>query len=318
MKRVVSISLGTSKRDKAYEVDILGVPFRIERIGTDGDRKRFAQLFRELDGQVDALGIGGADLYLVIGERKYTFREVQRLVSGARKTPVVDGSGLKHTLERETVRTLQRDGTVDFSQEIVLMVSAVDRFGMAQALVEAGAHVLYGDLMFGVGVPMVLRSYQAVERVGKLALPWITRMPIQWFYPTGEKQEWRTPKYPKVFEEASMLAGDWHYIRRYAPEDLSGKTILTQTLRAADYAWLRQAGASRVITTTPTMGGETFATNVMEGVLVALSGKRPEQLTPQEYLEWLGRLNWKPGLVELEPANLAAGAGVVSHGVAPE
>lgn len=306
MKRVVSVSLGTSKRDKKHELEILGEPFTIERIGTNGDMKRFEQMFSELDGKVDALGVGGADIYVVVGEKRYAFSQILGLIGAAKKTPVVDGSGLKHTLERETILALQRDGVVDFSKSRVLLVSAVDRFGMAQALTTVGAKIVFGDLLFGIGIPIQLHTYQAVKRLGAVVLPLITRLPFKWFYPTGEKQEKRTPKYPKVFAEADVIAGDWHYIRRYAPDDLKGKTILTQTLRKADLEMLQKAGASRAITTTPLMGGETFATNVMEGVVVALLGKRPEELTEADYLGVLKRLDWKPNVIELN-APVAAG-----------
>lgn len=299
MKRVVSVSLGSSKRNKTHELDILGQSFRIERIGTDGDLDAFAKMFADLDGKVDALGVGGADIYVVVGEKRYAFRQIQSLISGAKITPVVDGSGLKHTLERETIHRLQRDGTVDFKQECVLLVSAVDRFGMAQALIDVGAKTTYGDLLFGLGLPIPVRSYGMVKFIGALTLPIITRLPFKWFYPTGEKQESRTPKFPKVFADATFICGDWHYIRRYAPDDLSGKTILTQTVRKADLDWLKTTGARRVITTTPVMGGETFATNVMEGVVVALLGKRPEQMTEQDYLETLARLDWAPNVIDL-------------------
>lgn len=298
-RRVVSISLGSSKRNKAHEVKILGEDFRIERIGTDGDLEKFAEMFRELDGQVDAIGVGGADIYVVVGERRYAFRQILKLVSGATKTPVVDGSGLKHTLERETIRTLQREGTVDFAHSTTLLVSAVDRFGMAQALVEAGGKVIYGDLLFGIGVPIAVRSYPTVKAIGSIVLPIITKLPFKWFYPTGEKQEHRTPKFPKVFAEADIIAGDWHYIRRYAPDKMPGKTILTQTLRKADLDWLSTTGAKRAITTTPVMGGETFATNVMEGVIVALLQKRPSEISEADYLDALKRLDWKPNEILL-------------------
>ena len=299
MKHVVSVSLGTSKRDKREALEILGEHFLIERRGTDGDLERFAELFRELDGNVDALGVGGADIYVTVDERRYAFRQILKLVSGAKTTPVVDGSGLKHTLERETIRRLQRDGTVDFRDERVLLVSAVDRFGMAQALVEAGAQVTYGDLPFGVGVNLPLRKYSQVEAFGRVVLPVVTRLPFKWFYPTGEKQERRTPKYPKLFREATMVAGDWHYIRRYAPDDMAGKTVLTQTLRKADLDLLRSWRVARAITTTPVVNGETFATNVMEGVVVALRGKGREPLTEAEILETLQELDWKPNMIEL-------------------
>ena len=300
MKRVVSVSLGTSKRNKANSLEILGEEFQLERIGTDGDLNRFAAMFRDLDGKVDALGVGGADIYVVIDDKRYAFRQIKKLIEGAKTTPVVDGSGLKHTLERETIRSLQRDGIVDFRQERVLLVSAVDRFGMAQALVEAGADTIFGDLLFGIGLKIPLRKYSQVKLLGSILLPIITRLPFKWFYPTGEKQEVRKPTFGDIFHERTLICGDWHYIRRYAPNSMPGKTIITQTLRKADLDLLRSMGVKRAITTTPVIGGETFATNVMEGVIVALLGRRPEELTEKDYLDVLARLNWKPNVIDLQ------------------
>lgn len=299
MKHIVSVSLGSSKRDKATETTLLGERFRIERIGTDGDLKRFQQMFAELDGKVDALGVGGADLHVWVENHRYTFRSIQRLISVAKKTPVVDGSGLKNTLEREAVETLQREQILDFSESRVLMVAAVDRFGMAQALSQCARSVVYGDLIFALGLPLTVRSYVGVRRLGKLILPIVTQLPFQWFYPTGEKQETRSPRAEKLFREADIIAGDWHIIRKYMPDPLPRKTVLTNTIRKADIDFLAQAQVARVITTTPQFEGETFATNVMEGVIVALQNKRPELLTPQDYLNTLHALDWRPNLIEL-------------------
>ena len=299
MKHIVSVSLGSSTRDKRSEVVIAGEPFLIERVGTDGDLERFQQMFAELDGKVDALGIGGADLYIWVGNRRYTFRSIQRLVSVATKTPVVDGSGLKNTLEREALRWIQAQQVVDFARCTVLLVAAVDRFGMAQELAQLARRVIYGDLVFAVGLPIPIRSYRTVEVLGRLLLPIITRLPFQWFYPTGEKQEKRTPRAERLFHEADVIAGDWHYIRRYMPDRIPDKTVITNTVRKADIEFLRAAGAARVITTTPVIDGESFATNVMEGVIVALTGRRPETLTPDDYRAALCQLNWSPSVIEL-------------------
>jgi len=299
VKHIVSVSLGSSKRDKRSEVVLAGEPFLIERVGTDGDLKRFQQLFAELDGKVDALGVGGADLYIWVGHRRYTFRSIQRLVSVATKTPVVDGSGLKNTLEREALRWIQEHRVLDFSRSTVLLVAAVDRFGMAQELAQLARCVIYGDLVFAVGLPIPLRSYRTVEFLGRLLLPIITRLPFQWFYPTGEKQEKRTPRAERLFQEADVIAGDWHYIHRYMPDRIPDKTVLTNTVRKADIEFLRAAGAARVITTTPVIEGESFATNVMEGVIVALTGRCPETLTPDDYRAALCQLDWSPSVVEL-------------------
>lgn len=304
-KRIVSVSLGSSKRNKSNEATLLGQDFLIERIGTDGDIKAFQKLFEDLDGKVAAMGVGGADIYLVAGQKRYAFTQILGCLRNVKQTPVVDGSGLKHTLERRALYWLQESGTVDFKKERALLVSAVDRYGMAQALDELCPHVVYGDLLFGLNLGLPLRSYKAVERVGKLALPIITRCPLQWFYPTGEKQESRKPLHPKVWADATFICGDSLYILRHAPDRLDGKTILTQSVRSANLEWFKSAGVRRIITTTPVIGGETFATNVMEAVLVSLLGKRPEDLTEADYLGVLDRLEWKPNVIELNESNPA-------------
>ena len=299
MKTVVSISLGTSKRDKKDQVEMLGETFLLQRRGTDGDMKKFGELLQELDGKVDALGVGGADIYLVVEDRKYAFREILNLIKNVKTTPVVDGGGLKHTLERKTIEALNDSKEIDFANSKVLLVSAVDRFGMAQALHATGASVVYGDFLFGIGIPIPVRTYSGVRTLGKILLPVITKLPFKWFYPTGEKQEIRTPKFPKFFEDADIICGDWHYVRKFMPDKLPGKIIITQTLRKADIEFLRRAGVKTAYTTTPMVNGETFATNVMEGVIVAHLGKRPEEITPQEYLDVLNKLGWKPNRIDL-------------------
>ncbi|CAM3295668.1 hypothetical protein DEDE109153_10115 [Deinococcus deserti] len=296
-KHVVSVSLGDSKRNAREEINVLGQPFILERIGTDGDSRKAAQLFQALDGRVDAFGLGGADLYVIAGGRRYTFGNVRQLVSHAKLTPVLDGSGLKNTLERDAIAQL--DPLLNWRAQKVLMVSAVDRFGMAEALAEHGAQVIYGDLIFGLNVNVPLRTITALRRVAALALPVITKLPQDWFYPTGKKQESSVEgKGTRYYAWADVIAGDTHYAKRYAPRDLQGKTILTQTITEADRVWMKERGVQRLITTTPRMGSRNFATNVLEAFFVALSGKR-EALSEAEYLEYVRQVGFKPEVNEL-------------------
>ena len=80
MKRAVSISIGSSKRNKAVEVTLLGEKISIERIGTDGDMEAAALKYKELDGTVDAFGVGGADLEVVADGKRYPFHSVTPMV----------------------------------------------------------------------------------------------------------------------------------------------------------------------------------------------------------------------------------------------
>ncbi len=301
-KRVVSVSLGSASRDHRFETELLGQPIIIERVGTDGDTARAQQLLEELDGKVDALGLGGTDLYLHAGNRKYLIRETARLVHNVRKTPFVDGGGLKSSWERWLITDyLPTQKGINFRGRRVLLVSSVDRYGMAEAFTEAGAQVVFGDLIFALGVPIPLHSLTTVKILAAILLPVLSRLPIKFLYPTGKKQEEITPKYGRHYAWAEVLAGDFHLIRRFMPDDLRGRVVLTQTVTKTDVEELRQRGIWLLITDGPDMGGRSFATNVLQGAIVAVLGRRPEDITPDEYLKTALRAGFLPRMEELNP-----------------
>jgi len=144
-----------------------------------------------------------------------------------------------------------------------------------------------------------IRSLRSLEKLARIAAPVITRLPISMFYPTGARQKERCPKFARYFNEAHIVAGDFHFIRRYMPDDLSGKTIITNTVTQEDQDLLKSRGVATLVTTTPDMGGRSFGTNVLEGVLVALAGKRPEDMSPQDYEYWLDRCGIRPRVLRL-------------------
>jgi hypothetical protein len=76
--------------------------------------------------------------------------------------------------------------------------------------------------------------------------------------------------------------------------------VITNTTTDEDVAKLRALGLEKLVTTTPRLDGRSPGTNVMEGVLVALSGKRPEELTEQDYLDLLAQLQWEPQVEYLQ------------------
>jgi hypothetical protein len=299
LKRVVSISLGSSQRNNRVETEILGEKFIIERIGTDGDMVKAIGLIRELDGKVDAFGMGGIDLYITAGQRRYAFRDAKKIARAARTTPIVDGTGLKNTLERRVVSQLQETGLIAWEGKRVFLVSGADRFGMAQALVQHGAQVIFGDLMTALGLPLPLTSLSMLERVAYLLAPLLCQLPFTLLYPTGKKQGENSPRFEKFYREADVIAGDFHLIWKYLPLSLPGNIVLTNTVTAGDVEALRERGVGYLVTTTPELNGRSFGTNVMEGVLVAVIGKRPEEITPQEYEEAIDAIGFKPRLQDL-------------------
>ncbi|NPV56774.1 MAG: quinate 5-dehydrogenase [Anaerolineae bacterium] len=298
MKRAVSVSIGSSKRDKQVEVTILGEQVCLERIGTDGDMQAAARLFAELDGQVDALGVGGALLGLMVDERWYVMRSVRALTAHVNRTPVVDGTALKMTLERKAAAAVDAVLQDQLPTRTAFSMSGVDRYGLTRGFLDAGYESVIGDLMFTLGIGYPIHSDKDLKRLAATLIPIVSHLPFSWLYPTGEAQEKRTPKWTKYFNWASVIAGDCHYIARYMPDDMTGKVIVTNTTTPEDRRLFKPTGIRHLFTTTPIYEGRSFGTNLLEAAIVAVLGwKQPvDYAKPGDYFRRIDQVVNQLGL----------------------
>jgi len=298
MKRAVSVSLGSTTRDHKVTITLLGEEITLERIGTNGDVEKAIQLYNELDGQVDALGVGGIDLGFSVAGRYYLIHDAQRLVAGVKHTPVVDGGGLKLTLERTLAQVIERQIGDEVQPKRVLITAGVDRYGSAVSFEQAGYEIIFGDLGFALGIPIPIRSLRSLRLVACIVAPIAGRLPLEKLYPTGEKQEEVVPKFGKWYAWATVLCGDCLYVKRHSPDRLDGKVVVTNTTTPADVEFFRRRGVRYLVTATPRLEGRTFGTNLMEAALVAVAGKgRP--LTTDELEDMLDQLALRPTIQRL-------------------
>ncbi len=303
-KKVVSISLGSPERDYEKLYKIGETEITVKRIGTDGDLKKYQELLEELDGKVDAFGIGGTDLYLRKGERKYKLHGIWKLIKNVKHTPIVDGGGIKNTLERDVMKFVEDNIPEEVQDDrSILVTCAVDRWGMAESAWEFVNHnkklITFGDTLWGLKVGIAFHCLKKVGRFATIMMPIVGRLPFSMLYPTGEKQKVNKPKHSKYFEKAKFIAGDFLFIKTNMPMDkMQGKIIITNTTTAEDVKMLKEIGIKYLITTTPRVEGRSFGTNVLEGALVAISGKSGE-LHPDEYRTYFNQYGIKPTLEKL-------------------
>ncbi|MDF2674595.1 MAG: quinate 5-dehydrogenase [Clostridiales bacterium] len=293
MRKVVSVSLGSSKRNHAARAEFFGEEFLIERIGTDGDMNKLISLVKELDGKVDAFGMGGIDLYLNGENKRYIIKDAIPIMEAAKITPMVDGSGLKNTLEKTVIEYINQS-IMPLKDKKVLMTSACDRYGMAKALHEVNANITFGDLIFALNIPIPIKSFKAFQRVVSIFLPIAVKMPFEKLYPTGKEQDIITIKYEKYYEEAEIIAGDYLFIKKYMPVDMRDKIIITNTVTISDIEDLKSRGVKMLITTTPEFNGRSFGTNVIEALLVSLIGKKVNDIKYDDYDKMIEKLNFTP------------------------
>lgn len=302
MKQVVSISIGSSKRDHSVEIEVLGERVHIWREGTDGDMADAARRLSNYDSVVDAFGLGGIDLFLNAADRTYWFRDARVFRDAVSKTPILDGSGLKGAVEGDVVRFMQEDLGLQVAGKKVLVTSAVDRWGMAMAFADAGCEMTYGDLLYALDVPVMIRTKSGLVRAVRIMAPIAAMLPFKWLYPTEADHTSEVEaesKHSQLYRDADIISGDYKYVRKYMPRDMTGKWIVTNTTTAADVEFLRSTGAELLITSTPRLEGRTFGTNVIEAALVAIDGS-DRALSPERYLELLRQVGFAPDVIWLQ------------------
>jgi hypothetical protein len=298
MKRAVSISLGSSTRDKAVEIELLGETVRIERIGTNGDEAKARQMYRELDGKVDAFGVGGIDLGVHTPWKFYPLHGALKLVQDVKQTPYVDGGGLKETLEARVMQWVEGKIGDRIQPKTAFLVAGITRYGMTESFITAGYQCVFGDLMFGLDIPIAIRSMSSLNILARILMPIVGRMPLSMLYPTGEKQEQVTPKYERYYQGNTVTGGDFLYVKQHMPEDMRGKVIVTNTTTSADVEFLRKRGIKYLVTTTLGYDGRSFGTNMMEAALIAVAGKG-RVLTADELNTMIDQLGFEPQLQKL-------------------
>ncbi|MBN1836805.1 MAG: hypothetical protein JW820_13200 [Spirochaetales bacterium] len=273
MKTALSISLGSPLRDKKIETRLLGQTVQLERIGTNGDEARAREMYRELDGAIDAFGMGGINLAIYMPWKSYPLHSALRLVQDVRLTPYTDGRGLQTVLEGRVMQVVEERIGGEIPSKTAFLVETASRYGMLLSFIEAGYQCVFGDLMFALGIPLPVRTVRGLHLVARLLMPVVGRMPISMLYSTGEAQEKNEPKYEKYYQDASVIAGDWLYIKKHMPEDMEGKVIVTNTTIPADLEFMRRRGIKYLVTTTPIFEGRSFGTNATEAALIAAAGK---------------------------------------------
>ncbi|MEP7137606.1 MAG: quinate 5-dehydrogenase [Chloroflexota bacterium] len=301
MKKILSISVGSSSRDHTTQHVFLDQECELSRQGTDGDFEKAVQRYVDMDGKVDAFGVGGVEFFLRVGQKRYYFKDVSRIRRAIKISKVGDGNGVKGLLERRAFQALEKHLNEKEHKTLkgmpALLTTAVDRYGMGEAMVDAGLDLTIGDLMFTLGLPFPVKKLSTVRVLAATLLPIITKLPFTWFYALGAEQD-KPPqqKWDKYYQQAQVLGGDFIQIRQYMPDDLTGKIVVTNTTTAKNVEELKKRNLHILVTVTPRLEGRSFGTNVMEATLLALMDKPQSDVTDADFLDLIDRIPLQPNI----------------------
>jgi len=303
MKNVLVLDL--SQGNDQMEISFRDEKVLIQRIGCSGSPELVRAQIAAHDGKVDAIGLDGYPFHLKLGRHTADHTEGASLRQAARTTPVVDGSGLRAGLERWGVTLADRMQPGIFAQKRILMVPGVNHEGLASALSRRGSEIRYADPVVYFALPDFPGAGrpQTLDRAAALTLEQLKDAPFRRIKPQPGVPG--SPRSPKPFQWADVLAGDIGAIRRYAPENLKHKIVVTDAATEEDLEDLRQRGVAVAITllrpleSSLPLRGSSAA--MVEAILVAL---RPDPTTPlneNTYLDLIAGVEWKPDIRVLQP-----------------
>ncbi|MCS6955650.1 MAG: quinate 5-dehydrogenase [Candidatus Calescibacterium sp.] len=271
----VSISLGSSKRDKCVSLKISeSHTVNLYRIGTDGNFLLAQRIIERLqDDDVDAIGLGGIDLLLFIENEYFVIRDAKKLYDRSKNVPVVDGSITKRFWEPQVVENLIKKNILK-NDQVVLFVSSLDRFATLEIFKNSGFKFLIGDLLFALNVDKIIYDVDQLKFVAKIMLEDVLNLPFNLIYPVGREQEkYRNFSSKNLSEilkskDFDIVFGDFHYVKKIG-DLLFDKVVITNTLTDNDINLLIDNRIKSLIATGIFMDNRSFGANMTDAIFAA-------------------------------------------------
>jgi predicted amino acid dehydrogenase len=287
MKQVVSISLGSSNQDFVFTTTLLGLRLQVRRVGADGDLERAAALARHWGDTAATLGIG-------VDQESDALMEVIANYNG--NATLTTGTRLSGILQEWSVRHAQQQLGGFFNNARVLFLSGLQDYRVALALSEHTVNLQFADPALQWGVPKLLGSLEALNLYSNGAhyvKDWSLPAPLN----QGPVKEWARYVVRKALQKASVVVAPIHWLDAFGIEELAGKTVIAANVNETRMAALGDKGVAMVIDGAPVLHGHSLGANLLDAIVIAATGKHPEDLMEDDYLDIISALKLEPRVV---------------------
>lgn len=304
MKTVVSVSQGSSEYDYELETTFLEQPFRIIRVGTDGNLERAEAVLDSVRGEADAIGLSMIHDHYQVGREQLEHPDTARLEACVPDKPVTTGAGLRGILQEWAVRHTQTELGHFFDNARVLFLNGQAGYRIAKALSEHTDNLFFADPYLDFGVPRLLTSLRQLETYTSLTAP-VTFRPAAVkliealhktpIYRMGEKLI-RGSLHESV-KDSHVIVGAMGDLEAFSEKELDGKTVITSRVTESALDWFRSRKVAMVVDYSPWLEGRPVGVNVMEAMVSAALSRTPEQLGADDFLDVIQTLGIEPRIL---------------------
>jgi predicted amino acid dehydrogenase len=101
----------------------------------------------------------------------------------------------------------------------------------------------------------------------------------------------------KAMQKASVIVAPVHELDDFGLEELAGKTVITATVNDERVQQLRDKGVATVIDGSPVLEGHVLGANLLDAMVLAATGKQPDDILEDDYLEIITGLHSEPRII---------------------
>lgn len=296
MKNVVSISLGSSSQDFEFTTRFLGKQLSVKRFGTDGNKARAERLLKQWEKQADVIGIGLARDSYSVGPRRFVDKEAAHMKSVVTRVPVTTGSRLGEIFLEWAVRHTQIRLGHYFDNALVLFFSGLSSYKLATTMAEYTDNLQFADPLLQLGVPKLLTSLDALSLYASGA-HYVTDWKPPKIIPDDLMRQWTRFVLRGEMAKATVIVAPVHELDEFGPEELAGKTIITSSINGERTAQFAEKGVMMVVDGAPSMFGHVLGPNLLDAMIVAATGKNPDDILEDDYLSIITEAGMEPRIV---------------------
>ena len=300
---VVEVSLGSAARDHDVTVDFLGTPYRLLRMGTNGDLHTAETLVRRWSSLADALAVNGAAEAVALGALDVEPGEAMSRLLGAAAAdrPVTDGHRLREVLQEWAVRRVQFEMPGYFTNARTVVLGT-DHGRTVGVLREYTDNLHFEDPLRAVGIARRLGARPLIDAAAR-ATTWPMRQ-----VRTAVRDEVLLPAevvnrswLRRRAQDSDVVVASYHELVSFGFDDLHGKTVISSSVTDEQLAELAGRDVDLVLDSTPQPFDVSVDVATLEAMMraaVGAPGGAPERLSDDDLLEMIVASGLEPRLLQ--------------------
>jgi predicted amino acid dehydrogenase len=296
MKKVITVTLGSSSQDFSFKTQFLGEDFQVTRMGADNDTTKAWELLRRHQNFADSMGVGEIGDHYQVGLRTVVNKETERLLNVVTRVPSTTGATLRRLLQVRAVRHVQKELGEYFNNNIVLFLNGMRNYDMAVALADYTPNLNFADALYQTGAPAMLSSIEQLELYAKGTKFLLAGKPAEIL---ESSMQWlKSKRVAKAAEEAHLIVGTFAELKAIgSSSNLAGKTLITSAVDDDRMEFFKKCKVNLVIDVSPKLFDHVVGINTLEAMVLASLGRPKAEVSDDDFQEILDELNITPRLL---------------------